>query len=73
MKQPEIEIGEVIAFIRLHLYNKGAACGATAIRAYMEEHGVVPVPSDYLIKKTLRVRGLTNSRTGIYPSECMEG
>ena len=73
MNRTQHEIEEIIELVRLHLYNRGVPCGPRAIRSHMDDLEGVPVPSEYLIKKTLRVRGLTHGRTGIYPGEKIEG
>ena len=66
------ELEEIIEHVRLHLYNRGVPCGPKAIRRHMDELDVEAIPSESFIKKTLRVRGLTYSLTGIYPGEPRE-
>lgn len=60
------EIEDVIAMVRLSLYNKGLFCGDQAIAWELEEMGVHPIPSLSTIGRILRRRDLTHRRTGRY-------
>jgi len=60
------EIEELVQFARLHLYNHEQFCGAQAIRWYLEETDVRPLPSLSSIGRILRRRDLTHKRTGRY-------
>jgi len=66
------ELEEIIEHARLHLYNRGVPCGSKAIQTYMNELDVEAMPSESFINRTLRARGLTHGRTGIYPGEPRE-
>lgn len=57
---------EVVAAIRLFLYNRGSCCGPQAIRWEMEAQGVSPKPSVRTIARILSRRDLTYRRTGSY-------
>jgi hypothetical protein len=63
------EVEEIVEFIRLHLYNRGVACGAQAIQQHMEELNIKPMPSVRTIGRILARYGLTHGRTGIYPED----
>ena len=60
------EIEDLVEFARLHLYNREVFCGAQAIRWYLEEENVRPLPSLRTIGRILRRRDLTHKRTGRY-------
>jgi hypothetical protein len=66
------ETEEVVAFIRLHLYNRGVCCGAQAIRSSLEELNMRPLPSVRTIGRILARHGLTHGRTGIYPEDRLD-
>lgn len=63
----KIEIEEIVAMERLHLYNQSRPCGAKAILRKMESQGVYPLPSPRSIARILDRLGLTHRRTGYYP------
>ena len=63
----KIEIEEIVAMERLHLYNQSRPCGAKAILQEMESQGVSPLPSPRSIARILDRLGLTHRRTGHYP------
>ena len=65
------EIEEIVELVRLHLYNRGVACGAQATQQHMEELEVKPIPSVRTIGRILTRYGLTHGRTGIYPEELL--
>jgi putative transposase len=60
------EIEDIIAMVRLSLFNKGLFCGAQAIRWELEDLGVQPLPSLRTINRILSRRDLTHHRTGRY-------
>jgi transposase InsO family protein len=60
------EIEDLVQFARLHLYNREQFCGSQAIRWYLEEEDVRPLPSLSTIGRILRRRDLTHKRTGRY-------
>jgi putative transposase len=66
------EIEEIVVMERLHLYNKGAPCGARAIRKILYEQCVRPLPSISTIKRILSRNCLTHGRTGYYPGDNAE-
>lgn len=61
------EIEEIVALVRLNLYNRDRMNGANAILQEMESMGVRPLPSPRSISRILARLGLTHSRTGHYP------
>ncbi len=63
----KIEITEIVALVRLNLYNRGRTHGANAILQEMESMGVSPLPSPRSIDRILNRLGFTNGRTGHYP------
>ncbi len=63
------EIEEIVIMVRLNLYNRGAKCGAQAIRRKLEQmHDTIvrPLPSLTTINRILRRNSLTHRRTGNY-------
>jgi putative transposase len=62
-----VEIEEIVAMIRLSLYNRSRAHGANAIFQEMESMGVRPLPSPRSINRILARLGFTHGRTGHYP------
>ena len=62
---------DVVTFIRLHLYNRGVPCGAQVIHRQIQELNIKPLPSVRTIGRILSSHGLTHSRTGIYPEDCI--
>ena len=60
------EIEDLVEFARRHLYGRELFCGPQAIRWYLEESGVRPLPSLSTIGRILRRRDLTHKRTGRY-------
>jgi len=60
------EIEEIVAMVRLSLYNKGLFCGNQAIQWEMNDMEVKPLPSLSTIGRILRRRELTHRRTGRY-------
>ena len=67
------EIEEIVAMIRLNLYNDGLSCGPKEIQKMMNESDVEPLPSERTISRILVRRGLTHKRTGLYPGELLNG
>lgn len=63
----KIEIEEIVAMVRLTLYNQGHMHGANAILQEMESMGVHPLPFPRSITRILARLSLTNGRTGHYP------
>ena len=63
------EIEQIVIMDRLHLHNKGAPCGAKAIRNLLFEQCVLPLPSISTIKRILSRNCLTYGRTGYYPGD----
>ena len=63
----KVEIEEIIALVRLNLYNRSRTHGANAILQEMESMGVCPLPSPRSIARILTRLGLTHGRTGHYP------
>lgn len=60
------EIEEIVIMVRLHLYNRGVAYGAQAIRRQLDDNIVRPLPSLSTINRILHRNGLTHRRTGHY-------
>ncbi len=63
----KVEIEEIVAMIRLNLYNRDRTHGANAIFKKMESMGVHPLPSLSSIARILTALSLTHGRTGLYP------
>ena len=63
----KIEIEEIVAMVRLDLYNRGRTHGANAILQEMESMGVRPLPSPRSVARILIRLGFTHGRTGHYP------
>lgn len=64
------EIEQIVVMERLHLYNKGLPCGATALHRHLRDAClVVALPSVSRIGKILTQYGLTYGRTGWYEGE----
>ena len=64
------ELEPIVIMTRLHLYNRGLPCGATALRRHLCEHDDVrPLPSARRIGLWLTRHGLTHARTGWYAGE----
>ena len=63
----KIEIEEIVAMVRLTLYNQGRMHGANAILQEMESMGISPLPSPRSIARILNRLGFTHGRTGYYP------
>jgi len=63
----KIEIEEIVAMVRLTLYNQGHMHAANAILQEMEAMGVRPLPSPRIIARILSRLGFTYGRTGHYP------
>jgi putative transposase len=63
----KVEIKEIVAMVRLNLYNRNHTHGANAILQEMEYMGVRPVPSPRSVARILTHLGLTHGRTGHYP------
>jgi len=61
------EITEIVALVRLNLYNQGRPCGPKAILQAMESMEVRPFPSQRTIARILDRLDLTHRRTGYYP------
>jgi len=61
------EIKEIVALVRLNLYNRGRRHGDKAILQEMESMGVCPLPSQKTIGRILACLGLLHNRTGHYP------
>lgn len=60
------EIEEIVKLARLELYNRGEFCGAQAIRWWLEDQQVQPLPCMRTINRVLARHGLTHRRTGRY-------
>jgi hypothetical protein len=61
------EIEEIVALVRLHLYNRGLPCGPETINKYLvDEYAINPLPSNQTIARILSRQGLTKQRTGNY-------
>jgi hypothetical protein len=61
------ETEEIVVQVRLHLYNRGLACGSGAIKKYLaDEYAINPLPSNRTIERILTRQGLTKQRTGGY-------
>jgi putative transposase len=60
------EIEQIVAFVRLCLYNRGVFCGAQAILWELENQAVHPLPSLRTINRILGRNDLTHRRTGAY-------
>lgn len=54
------EVGEIVEFIRLHLYNRGVPCGAQPIQQHMVELNIKPMPSVRTIGRILARHSLTH-------------
>ena len=67
------EIEEVIAMIRLNLYNHGLSCGPKEIRKILIEYHLRPLLSERSISRVLVQKGLTHKRTGWYPEDYQNG
>jgi hypothetical protein len=63
------EVEEIVAMVRLSLYNKDLPCGNRAIQYELEKMEVLPIPSLGTISHILCRRGLTHSRTGRYEAD----
>ncbi len=63
----KIEIVEIVAMVRLNLYNRNLPHGANAILQEMESMGVRPLLSLRSVNRILARHGLTHKRTGHYP------
>ncbi len=58
-------VDQIILLARIHLYNVGRACGASALRQYLiEQEAVSQIPSISKISCVLREYGLTHGRLG---------
>jgi hypothetical protein len=68
MRSPS-EIEELVVFFRLHLYDRGIACGPKAILRRLDEEYVRPLPSERTVARILARNCLTNGRTGYYPED----
>ena len=67
------EVEHIVAMERLHRYNHGLPCGASALRRHLrEEIGLHPLPSLRRIRQILTQYGLTYGRTGWYDGEDLE-
>ena len=63
----------MVVWERLHRYNHGLLCGASALRRRLDEHYCVrPLPSVGKIGRILTVYGLTHGRTGWYEGEDLD-
>jgi hypothetical protein len=63
----KIEITEIVALVRLNLYNRGRTHGTNAILQEMESLGIRLLPSPGSIARILTRLGFTHGRTGHYP------
>jgi putative transposase len=68
-QRTDAEIKEIVAMVRLSLYNKSLPCGNRAIQCELEEMAVQPVPSLSTISRILCRRDLTHCRTGRYEAD----
>lgn len=60
------ELKELVILSRYSRYNRGATCGAKAIRQELASLDIRPLPSLSFIDRVLREEGLTYRRTGNY-------
>ena len=63
------ELEQIVVAARLRLYNKGLPCGALALRRYLRDDDVRPLPSARQIGQWLAMHGLTHARTGWYEGD----
>jgi len=63
----KVEITEIVALVRLNLYNHGLTHGADAILQEMESLGIRLLPSPRSVAHILTRLGFTHGRTGHYP------
>ena len=64
------DVEDIIAMVRLELYNRGVPCGLAAIRKKIEQdHHVLPLPKKSMISRVLSERCLTHQRTGWYAED----
>lgn len=63
----KVEIKEIVALMRLNLYNRGRPHGSNVILQEMKSVGVRPLPSPRSIARILARLDLTHNRTGHYP------
>lgn len=61
------EIKEIVALVRLNLYNRGRRLGTRVILQEMESMNIRPSPSPRTIARILARLGLAHNRTGHYP------
>ncbi len=68
--RPPEEVEHIVVMERLHRYNYGLPCGATALHRHLRaDTGVQPLPSVRRISQILTQYGLTHGRTGWYEGE----
>ena len=68
--RPQRHVDEIVALVRLELYNRGAACGPKAVRERLDKaYDVHPLPSPRTIARILTRQGLSHGRTGFYDDE----
>jgi len=63
------EVEEIVAMVRLSLYNKDLSCGNRAIQYELEKMAILPIPSLSTISRILCRRYLTHCRTGRYEAD----
>jgi hypothetical protein len=64
------EVEPIVTLVRLQLYNQGQPCGPRALRHKLHDHySLKPLPSERTIARILAKNGLTQGRTGHYPSD----
>jgi hypothetical protein len=63
------EVENIVVMERLRHYNDGNPCGAVALRRYLLETRLHPLPSVSQISRILTQYGLTYGRTGWYEGE----
>ena len=68
--RPKDELEQIVAMVRLELYNRGVSCGPKAVREHLDEdYAVHPLPSPRTIARILTRKGLSHGRTGFYDDE----
>jgi hypothetical protein len=64
------DVEDIVAMVRLELYNRELPCGPEAIRKKMDEaYQILPLPSKTTISKILSQRCLSHQRTGWYEED----
>lgn len=64
------EVEQIVAMVRLELYNQGLPCGPNALCRRLDEREVLRLlPSERTIARILARNGLTCGRTGQYEGD----